>query len=164
MILLIMGVSGCGKTTLGEKTAEGLKIDYFEADKFHPSANIEKMASGIPLNDADRWPWLALIREKAAEYQAAGKSAVITCSALKESYRQYLGEGLTSPLEWVYLKGSFEVIESRMSSRKGHYFKAEMLKSQFADLEEPEYGLILNIEDPLEEKVQILLDRFKGRS
>jgi gluconokinase len=158
-----MGVSGCGKTTLGEKTAEGLGVEYFEADSFHPEANIQKMSSGIPLTDDDRWPWLHLIREKVGQYQSQDKSAVFSCSALKESYRQFLGQGLSEPIEWVYLQGRFEVIEKRMSNRKGHYFKVDMLRSQFADLEEPEYGLTLNIEDPLEEKIQTLVDTFKDK-
>ena len=160
MILIIMGVSGCGKTTLGARTAEALGLEYFEADDFHPENNIQKMSAGIPLDDDDRWPWLKLIRDKITEYQRAGKSAVFTCSALKESYRKFLGEGLSEPIEWAYLKGSYETIEGRMLGRKNHYFKADMLKSQFAALEEPAYGIILDIEDPLEQKVQILVDKL----
>ena len=154
MIFMIMGVSGCGKTTLGKRVAESLGISYFEADEFHPAANIEKMSSGIPLEDEDRWPWLALIRDKVKEYQKNGESAVFTCSALKESYRFFLGEGLLEPMKWVYLKGSFDTIFKRLEQRKGHYQKAGMLESQFADLEEPDYGLILDIEESLEDKVQ----------
>jgi carbohydrate kinase (thermoresistant glucokinase family) len=149
-----MGVSGCGKTTLGKRVAESLDISYFEADEFHPPENIEKMSSGIPLNDDDRWPWLALIRERVKECQGKGESAVFTCSALKESYRFFLGEGLLEPMKWVYLKGDFETIFKRLEQRKGHYQKAGMLKSQFADLEEPDYGLVLDIKDPLEDKVR----------
>ena len=160
MIVIIMGVSGCGKTTLGEKSAEKLGWPYLEADSFHPEANIQKMSSGHPLNDDDRWPWLAAIRERIGEFQRSGESAVFTCSALKESYRRFLGEGLSEPVEWVYLRGTYETIHERMASRKNHYFKADMLKSQFADLEEPEYGLILDIDKPLEEKIQLLVDRF----
>jgi len=160
MIAIIMGVSGCGKTTLGERTAEALGLEYFEADSFHPEANIKKMSSGIPLDDDDRWPWLKLIRDKISEYQNAGKSAVFTCSALKESYRKFLGEGLKEPIQWAYLKGTYETIEKRMLGRKNHYFKADMLKSQFAALEEPEYGIILDIEDPLDEKVNTLVDKL----
>ena len=154
MIFMIMGVSGCGKTTLGKRVAESLGISYFEADEFHPAENIEKMSSGIPLEDEDRWPWLALIRDKVKEYQKNGESAVFTCSALKESYRFFLGEGLLEPMKWVYLKGSFDTIFQRLEQRKGHYQKAGMLESQFADLEEPDYGLILDIEEPLEDKVR----------
>ncbi len=153
MIIMVMGVSGCGKTTLGKRAAESLGIPYFEADEFHPEENIRKMSSGIPLNDDDRWPWLALIRDKVKEYQDKGRSAVFSCSALKESYRFFLGEGLLEPMKWVYLKGDFDTIFNRLEQRTGHYQKAGMLESQFADLEEPDYGLTLNIEADLEDKV-----------
>jgi len=161
MIMVIMGVSGCGKTTLGEQTAEQLKIDYFEADAFHPQANIDKMSAGTPLNDTDRWPWLELIREKMNYCMAHGKSAVFSCSALKETYRGFLAEGLPEPLTWVYLKGDFDIIFQRLQQRKGHYQKADMLKSQFADLEEPQYGTILDINVPLDEKVEKMVALFR---
>lgn len=160
MVIVIMGVSGCGKTTLGERSAEGLGWPYLEADAFHPQANIDKMSSGTPLTDEDRWPWLAAIRDKIKMFQTDGESAVFTCSALKESYRAFLGMGLAEPIQWVYLRGTYETIFQRMAQRKNHYFKAEMLKSQFDALEEPDYGLILDIEDPLEEKIQRVVDTF----
>jgi len=160
MIIIIIGVSGCGKTSLGSGLADRLGLRYFEADSFHPAANIEKMSCGKPLNDEDRWPWLGAIRSRVAALQKEGQSAVFTCSALKESYRAFLGEGLAEPVEWVYLKGTYEVIFDRMISRKDHYFKAEMLKSQFADLEEPENAFIMDIEIPLKEKVNRLEKRF----
>ena len=160
MVIVIMGVSGCGKTTLGEKTAQGLGVPYLEADSFHPQANIDKMSSGQPLNDEDRWPWLSLIRDRIKEFQGSDETAVFTCSALKESYRKYLGEELSEPIKWVYLKGSFETIHGRMSGRANHYFKADMLKSQFADLEEPGYGVILDIEIPLQEKIDTLIKKY----
>ena len=158
-----MGVSGCGKTTLGELLGKEMGWEYFEADGFHPEENIKKMSSGISLTDDDRWPWLEIIRNRIKEIQNAGDSAVFSCSALKESYRSFLVEGLDKSVEWVYLKGSYETIHNRMSGRKGHYFKAEMLKSQFADLEEPAYGEIMDIEVPLEEKVAVLAEIFKRK-
>jgi carbohydrate kinase (thermoresistant glucokinase family) len=154
MVIMIMGVSGCGKTTLGERSARRLGLPYYEADGFHPRENIQKMSNGIPLTDEDRWPWLGAIRDSIKDIQEKGESAVFTCSALKESYRRFLEEGLAEPLKWVYLKGSFETIHGRMASRQDHYFKADMLKSQFAALEEPDYGLILDIERPLEDKIE----------
>ncbi|MBF9014028.1 MULTISPECIES: gluconokinase [unclassified Oceanispirochaeta] len=161
MIAVIMGVSGCGKTTLGERCAEKLRIGYFEADGFHPGVNIKKMRSGVPLNDDDRWPWLQLIKDKIMACQTAGESAVFSCSALKESYRRFLQDGLSEPVNWVYLRGSFETIYERLESRQGHYQKSDMLQSQFEALEEPDYGIILEIDMPLDEKVKTLSDTLK---
>ncbi|MDC7233186.1 MAG: gluconokinase [Spirochaetales bacterium] len=161
MIAVIMGVSGCGKTTLGERCAGALGIKYYEADGFHPEVNIQKMSSGIPLNDEDRWPWLQLIRDEIISCQSQGRSAVFSCSALKESYRRFLSENLAEEIIWVYLKGSFDTIFSRLEARQGHYQKADMLKSQFADLEEPDYGIIIDIDTPLEEKVKNLSQELR---
>ncbi|MDC7224988.1 MAG: gluconokinase [Spirochaetales bacterium] len=162
MVILIMGVSGCGKTTMGRKTAEALGWPYAEADDFHPPENIRKMSLGQPLDDDDRWPWLGAIREKIGEFQKAGESAVLSCSALKESYRRFLEEGLDEPIRWVYLKGSYETIRRRMAARKDHFFKEEMLKSQFDTLEEPDYGVVLDIQNSPEENVASLVRRFSG--
>ncbi|MDC7221198.1 MAG: gluconokinase [Spirochaetales bacterium] len=162
MVILIMGVSGCGKTTVGELTAQALGWPYLEADSFHPEENLRKMSGGTPLTDEDRWPWLEAIRQKIAAFQRRGESAVFTCSALKESYRQFLGEGLGKPIEWVYLKGSYETIRERMASRKGHYFKSDMLKSQFDALEEPDYGLILSIDDSPEQLSRAIVNHLKS--
>lgn len=163
MIAVIMGVSGCGKTTLGEKCAEKLRIGYFEADSFHPEVNIKKMSSGVPLDDDDRWPWLQYIKEKIIACQTAGESAVFSCSALKESYRQFLQDDLAEPIQWVYLRGSFDTIYQRLESRQGHYQKSDMLKSQFDDLEEPDYGIIIDIDMPLDEKIKTLSKNLKEK-
>ena len=157
MIYIIMGVSGCGKTTLGQRLAESLEISYFEADSFHPQENILKMSRGEPLTDEDRRPWLESIRERILSCQQQGEAAVFSCSALKESYRALLTAGLPRPVQWVYLKGDYPTIYRRMASRKGHYFKESLLKSQFADLEEPRYGMVLDITLPLEEKLKRLI-------
>jgi gluconokinase len=135
-IILVMGVSGSGKTTIGAMLAGRLHWHYAEADDFHPAANIAKMAAGHPLTDADRWPWLAAIAKWIDAQQAAGEPAVVTCSALKRAYRDYLRQG-RSHVRVVYLSGSREVIATRLAARHGHFFRPELLDSQLADLEEP---------------------------
>ncbi len=160
-ILILMGVSGCGKTTLGKALSEKLNLPYFEADDLHPEENIRKMSSGIPLTDDDRRPWLERIRSIINTQQNTGESAVISCSALKESYRQYLQEGLSDSPVWVYLKGSFDTLAARLENRKNHFFKKEMLESQFAALEEPEYGIVVDIELPLEEKISLIMEKLE---
>lgn len=131
-----MGVAGSGKTTVGRHLAEALGWQFYDADDFHPPANVEKMSRGIPLNDAERIPWLETLRELVRECLERGDSAVLACSALKASYREYL---LTSErVKLVYLKGDHALIEERLKSRQGHFMKPEMLNSQFATLEEPD--------------------------
>ena len=136
MIVVLMGVSGSGKTTVGELLSERLGWPLLDADDFHPPGNIEKMRSGIPLTDEDRWPWLDRLNGLLREKDSSSESALLACSALKQKYRDRLAAGLKDP-RWVYLKGSFELIETRLKARKGHYMKAGLLKSQFATLEEP---------------------------
>jgi gluconokinase len=136
-IVLVMGVSGSGKTTIGAMLAGRLGWPYAEADDFHPPANVAKMAAGHPLTDEDRWPWLEAIGRWIDERRAAGESAVVSCSALKRSYRDLLRRGQPE-LYLVYLDGSREIIGERMVARQGHFFTAEMLDSQFEALEPPE--------------------------
>lgn len=135
-ILVVMGVSGTGKTTIGATLAGGLRWRYAEADDFHPPANVAKMAAGHPLTDEDRWPWLSAIGRWIDERRAAAEPAVVTCSALKRAYRELLCEGRPE-VRFVYLKGSRELITERLAARRGHFFPAGMLDSQLADLEEP---------------------------
>ena len=142
-----MGVSGSGKTTVGAMLAGQLGWRYAEADAFHPAANIEKMAAGHPLTDEDRGPWLAAIAQWIDIELAAGRPAVVTCSALKRAYREQLRGGRPQ-VQIVYLQGSRELIATRLQARHGHFFTAAMLDSQFADLEEPtpdEGALIVSI-------------------
>ena len=131
-----MGVAGAGKTTVGRLLAGELGWPYFEADDFHSPANKEKMARGVPLNDQDRAPWLAAIRERMEECVADGRSAVFTCSALKESYRQVLAAGLPA-VTLVYLSADPATIEARVRQRENHYLKANLVRSQFDVLEAP---------------------------
>ncbi|AKM42351.1 gluconokinase [Burkholderia contaminans] len=136
MILIAMGVSGAGKSLIGEMLAERLSCSYTDGDAFHSAANKEKMHNGIPLTDDDRWPWLRTIRAAIEEKQRAGETAVFTCSSLKRSYRDVL-RGTDTDVRFVYLKGSFEVLHERLKSRTGHFFDPSLLKSQLDTLEEP---------------------------
>ena len=134
-ILVVMGVSGSGKSTIASLLAAELACPFKEGDAFHPRANVEKMKSGTPLTDEDRWPWLERIADEIAGWRANGSSGVVTCSALKRVYRQVLaGDGVT----FVYLKGDRAVIEQRLKARRGHFMPATLLNSQFAILEEPD--------------------------
>jgi gluconokinase len=158
-IIIVMGVSGSGKTTVGAMLAGRLHWVYAEADDFHPIANIEKMSAGHPLTDEDRRPWLAAIRAWIDKQIEAGQPGVVTCSALKRAYRDQLGEGRPE-VRIVYLHGSRDLIAARMASRHGHFFHAEMLDSQFRDLEEPtpdEHVLIVPITGTPEEIVEEIL-------
>lgn len=142
-----MGVAGSGKSTLGQRAAAALGWPYFGADDFHSEANRAKMASGTPLDDADRAPWLAAIRAKMNATIDAGQSAVFTCSALKEKYREVLAGDATHPVTIVFLHGDYETILARVSRRRGHFMKAELVKSQFEALEHPQGALELDIRE-----------------
>lgn len=144
MLIIITGVSGTGKTTMGELISRELGIPFYDADDFHPKSNIEKMSQGQPLNDQDRQPWLEILAEKLTKSQKFG-GAVLGCSALKESYRHILQ--VDPNIKWIHLKGQRDLIWERMLARKNHYMKAEMLDSQFATWEEPTYGLKLSIDE-----------------
>lgn len=135
--IVIMGVSGCGKTTIASSLAEKLGGRYLEGDSFHPPENKEKMGAGIPLTDEDRWPWFDELRSAASEAINDGKTAVLSCSALKQVYRDYLFQGFDEP-RLVYLEGSFDLIKSRMDARNHEYMTSTLLKSQFDTLEEPQ--------------------------
>ena len=134
-----MGVSGSGKTTIGLRLSEALGIPFFDADDFHSEENVTKMKHNIPLNDTDRQPWLESLAIKISEWDSEN-GAVLACSALKETYRKTLATKVRS-ITWIYLSGSFEVINSRINNRSGHYMKSTLLQSQFDTLEIPEYGI-----------------------
>lgn len=146
MIVILMGVSGSGKTTVGRHLAEKLKWQLLDADDFHPPANIEKMSRGIPLEDSDRWPWLDRLNEMIRSAESRGEYVLLACSALKARYRERLAHGCEN-VRWIYLKGDFNLIESRLKARKGHYMKAGLLQSQFTALEEPQGALVMDIAD-----------------
>ena len=148
-VIIVTGVSGSGKTTIGKALAERLAYSFYDGDIFHPASNIAKMSAGILLNDQDREPWLTAINEFIKE-KLRSESLVIASSALREKYRKLLSAGIDGhSLIWVHLQGSYEVVYQRMSERKGHFMNADMLRSQFETYEEPERGIKINInQDP----------------
>jgi ACS family tartrate transporter-like MFS transporter len=158
MILLLMGVTGSGKSTVGQLVADRLAWVFLEADEFHSPENIHKMRNGIPLTDADRLPWLDAIHARLVALHAEGNDIVLACSALKQSYRQRLAKKL--PVEVVYLKGSPVFIGQRLSQRRAHFAGTAILAGQFADLEEPRDVLTLSVELPSEEIARKILKQF----
>lgn len=150
-----MGVSGCGKTTVGKLLAAATGIPFVDADAFHPKENIEKMANGIALTDADRKPWLENLNQ-ALKQKSQEKGMILACSALKESYRNILSQGIET-LQWIYLKGDFELIQQRMEKRE-HFMNVNLLQSQFDTLEAPTYGLQLSIQEKPETIVKHILN------
>jgi gluconokinase len=157
---IIMGVSGCGKSTVARILAEGLGWEFFDADNFHPPENIAKMESGIPLSDSDRAPWLSALNEMLISTLKAGRHPVLACSALRERYRKTLCQG-TDGLQFVYLKGRYDLIWSRISQREEHYMKPEMLRSQFEALEEPVDALVMDVRLTPEETVETIIKTFQ---
>jgi len=155
-IIFIMGVSGSGKTTIGQLLAKEKGIPFFDADDFHPIANVEKMKAGNPLNDEDRAPWLDRLNEL-AKRELQKKGAVITCSALKASYRERLEVGLVNAPKWIFLNGKFETILDRMNQRAGHYMPASLLQSQFDALELPKNAFSVDIEQQPKEIIYQIL-------
>ena len=145
MIVILMGVSGSGKSTIGQNLAAALGWSFYDGDDFHPAANIEKMANGIALTDADRADWLAALAELIRNLSGDGKSGVIACSALKQIYREMLEQNLPN-VQFVYLKGSYELILQRLRARQGHYMRPALLQSQFDTMEEPGRALVVDIE------------------
>ncbi|TVZ26685.1 6-phosphogluconate dehydrogenase [Gillisia sp. Hel_I_86] len=154
-LIYIMGVSGCGKTTIGKLLAQELNIPFFDGDDFHPESNIAKMSSGQPLNDDDRQGWLDTLNNLAKK-QIQETSCVIVCSALKQKYRDHLSRDIESKTKWVYLSGSFQQILERIYSRANHFMPSELLKSQFDILEEPKDALQVDISLTPEDIIKII--------
>ncbi|MEM7802814.1 MAG: gluconokinase [Chloroflexota bacterium] len=162
-VILVMGVSGSGKSTIGESLAQALGWHFYDADDFHPEANIKKMSAGVPLTDEDRWPWLDAIHQLFIKEMAAERPLVLAGSALKESYRRRLLRGIDKNAAIIFLKGSYDLIWQRMESRTGHYMQPNMLKSQFDTLEEPrsENLITIDIDHTPAEVVELILNGFK---
>jgi gluconokinase len=147
MFIILFGVTGAGKTTIGLLLAAELGWPFYDADDFHPAANVEKMRQGIPLTDADRRPWLDSLHDLIETALTENKPGVLACSALKESYRQYLY--VNEEVHYVYLRGDFDLIQRRLSGRVGHYMNPALLRSQFDALEEPHDGVtIVSVDQP----------------
>jgi gluconokinase len=159
MILVIMGVSGSGKTTVGEQLAAQLGWPFYDADDFHPPANIEKMSHGIALTDADRAGWLAALSKLLSDLNRDGKPGILACSALKDSYRETLKQDAPN-VQFVYLKGPYQLILKRLKARKNHYMRPELLQSQFDAMEEPGQALIVSVAQPPEAIVKKIREAF----
>jgi gluconokinase len=158
MIVIVMGVTGSGKTTVGMLLAKRLGWDFLDADDFHSAANKAKMHQGIPLTDADRTPWLTAMHVKLAQLEAEKRSAVLGCSALKQSYRDLLMAGVEAKL--VYLKGSYDFIAERLHSRKGHFADEHILAGQFADLQEPKDAIVVDVAPSVDKIVDEILQHL----
>lgn len=159
MIIYIMGVSGSGKTTIGKKLSQRTGIPFFDGDDFHSPSNVEKMAAGQPLDDNDRAEWLTRINELAKE-QMKMKGAIIACSALKEKYRKVLSQAITFPVFWVFLQGSYELIEKRMQARTDHFMPPTLLASQFKTLEAPRHAITVDITNDPDKIVQLIMSQL----
>lgn len=158
MFILIMGVTGSGKTTIGERLAADLGWLFLDADDFHTPDNVRKMASGVPLTDEDRAPWLETLRNLIAEHEARGDNGVLACSALKGPYRTSLASA--ADLAIVYLKADPELIRGRLADRHGHYMSPELIDSQFHDLEEPKGAISIPADWPPERVVTLVRSRL----
>lgn len=161
--LVVIGVSGCGKSTVGKNLAERLGWPFFDADDYHPPKNVRKMQAGIPLTDSDREPWLIKLNQLLRGSVKRGTIPVLACSALKESYRMKLTTGGLN-LSWVYLRGGYEEILARIESRHDHFVPASLLRSQFDTLEEPLGAWVFEIHRPCEEIVDGILLRLEDGS
>jgi gluconokinase len=162
MHIVVMGVAGTGKTSVGETLAEELGCEFIEGDELHPRANIEKMSKGIPLTDEDRWPWLHAIAEMIAVKDYEGICTVVTCSALKRSYRDVLRDA--APTFFVHLDAPFEVLEERMEHRTKHFMPTSLLRSQFETLEplgDDEPGAVIDVSPPLDEVIEEALNAVR---
>ncbi len=157
-VIIVMGVSGSGKSLIAKELSQELGITYLEGDDYHPSANIDKMTEGIPLNDQDRLPWLKQLNSLAKDYEMSG--CIISCSALKQAYRKILAHNLEDSVFWVFLRGSYDLILNRMKKRGNHFMHANMLRSQFDALEEPEDAFVVNVEESPAEIVNKIKKRI----
>jgi gluconokinase len=160
MVIILMGVTASGKTTVGRLLAAALGYHFYDADDFHPQSNIDKMRRGIPLDDADRLPWLEALRHLVCACVAEHADAVLACSALKEAYQRYL---LVDPLvRLVYLRADRDLIRRRLLQRRGHFMNPQLLESQFATLEEPKQGIWIDAQLTPEEIVSAIRHRLGG--
>jgi gluconokinase len=163
--IVVMGVSGAGKSTVGRIIAARLDCPFRDADSFHPKANIEKMSRGEPLTDEDRWPWLQAIADWIGEHRAAGTTGIVTCSALKRRYRDLITGRQRPDVRLIYLKGEFDLIAARLAARKGHFMPPALLRSQFDALEQPgvdEHAITVSIDAAPEEIAERVVATFEA--
>lgn len=162
MIYIVMGVSGCGKSTVGELLSKHLSIPFFDADDFHFAKSIEKMSQGIPLTDKDRKPWLTLLANNIIKWEAAG-GGVLACSALKQSYRDILCSTTENVVKFIYLEGTQALLASRLQNREGHYMPETLLKSQLDTLELPKKALTIQIKNSLDDMLIDILGSISNQ-
>jgi gluconokinase len=162
VIVVVMGVSGCGKTVVGTALARALGWPFLDGDDFHPPANVAKMASGSPLDDADRWPWLDRLSREMGTILARGGNAVLACSALKNAYRDRLAACAKAPTDvrFVHLKADFDTIAARLAARRHRYMPAALLASQFATLEEPADAIVIDASMTVADEVACISERL----
>jgi len=160
MIILVMGVSGSGKTTVGQLLAKSLGWEFCDADALHPVANIEKMSRGIPLDDVDRKPWLGRLQQAITQWLQENKNMVLACSALKAAYRQILLQD-KERIKLIYLKGDFKIIQERLKKRLDHYMSPELLQSQLDTLEEPSEAITIDVSQPPEAVVREIKTKLR---
>ena len=161
---VIMGVSGCGKSSVGATLADRLAGVYIDGDDLHPAANIAKMSAGVPLTDADRWPWLDRVGECLAETEV---TALIGCSALRRVYRDRIRAAVEGPVRFIHLAGKKEIIAARLHARKGHFMPAALLESQFATLEPPaadEQAIAVDIDQPFDAVIAAIIAALEEES
>lgn len=162
MVYLLMGVSGAGKTLIGQKLSAKLGIPFYDGDNFHPAKNVAKMKSGTPLNDEDRRPWLEILAQKISDWNNEG-DAILACSALKKRYRELLRrESSEEDIKFIYLKGPKPLIAERISERPDHFMPEKLLESQFEALEEPDKCITVNINQPPDAVVETIVRKIKN--
>jgi gluconokinase len=164
MVIVVMGVSGVGKTTVGTLLARALGAEFAEGDSYHPPANVEKMRDGIALDDEDRWPWLQILAAEIDRWLAEGRDVVLACSALKRAYRDLLAHGRPT-VRFVYLKGETALLQTRLDERRDHYMPPTLLASQLAALEEPDDALAIDVSGAPEgivEQIRVALAGLEG--
>jgi len=158
MFILVMGVAGSGKTTIGSQLSAAIGWPFYDADDFHSPDNVRKMAAGVPLTDEDRRPWLQKLHALISDHAQRGESGVLACSALKEAYRTILTDGVDVTV--VYLKAEPELVRSRLDRRKGHYMPKQLIESQFLALEEPNEGIVIDADWPSEKAVATIRSKL----